>query len=307
MTTRPKWLPHPAIVFVVLAWGFNFIIIKYSLSEWPVQVLMVLRYIAMIPFMWGFAKLAKQTFQVPRELRWRFWWVGFLSTGLYMVLFLEGMQRVGAAQGAICLATAPLWVSLFATLNGEERARWQLYVGGLISYLGVAAVILFGTGAKHWTPEGVMLVLGSAIVWAVSVVLMKPILKDRPAMGVYLGTYAGAALILLPYGGMAVLNFDYSQISWVGWSGLAYLTIVAGAGAFCAYYIAVREVGSSSASRIGFFVPIVAAFTAWAFRGESLNVWQSIGIAVVLLGVWLAQSRKVQPEGLAEQLPDGIG
>lgn len=269
---------------------------------------MVLRYLLMVPFIWALAKATKQTFQVPKGQRWRFWGVGFLSTGLYMVLFLEGMERVGAAQGAVCLATAPLWVSLFATMIGEERARWQLYVGGLISYGGVAAVILFGSGAKHWTPEGVMLVLASAIVWATSVVLMKPLLKDRPAVGVYLGTYAGAALVVIPYGGMAALNFDYSRISWVGWSTLAYLTVIAGAGAFGAYYIAVREVGSAKASMAGYFVPILAAFTAWMFRGESLNLWQTLGIGVVLLGVSLASAKKVSvgPDS-AEHLPDGIG
>lgn len=269
---------------------------------------MVLRYLLMAPLMWGFAKLAKQTFQVPKDQRFKFWGIGLLSSGLYMVLFLEGMERVGAAQGAVCLATVPLWVSLFAVLIGEEKARWQLYVGGLISYAGVASVILFGSGEKHWTLLGVGLVLASAIVWAVSVVLMKPILKDRPAMGVYLGTYAGAALVVVPYGGMAVLNFDYSTVTWVGWSALAYLTVVAGAGAFGAYYIAVREVGSAKASMAGYFVPILAAFTAWMFLGETLNIWQVMGIGVVLLGVWLASAKRPQAQQeAANQLPDGIG
>ena len=288
MSRWPKWLPHPALVFVVIAWGFNFVILKYTFTEVPVNIVMLLRYVFMGFVLWAYAATMKATYKPAKNEIWRFLIAGFMSTGLYMVLFLEGMNRVGAAQGAVCLATAPIWVSVFAVLIKQEKGRWQLFFGGAMAYAGVAAVILMGSGARHWTPEGLMFMLASALVWATSVVMMKPLLKDRPAVGVYLATYPGAALILVPYAIKEAVLYDYSQIGWVGWSGIAYLTFVAGFAAFTLYYVGVREVGAPKASMIAYFVPIVAALAAWAIQGVDLNFLQVVGIVVVLLGVWFA-------------------
>ncbi|MFM9872930.1 MAG: DMT family transporter [Fimbriimonadaceae bacterium] len=307
MSRWPAQLPHPALVFVVFAWGFNFAILKLTYEEMPVEVVMLLRYLGMGIVLWLYAKSMKLTYKPTQSEVSKFLFAGFMSTGLYMVLFLEGMSKVGAAQGAVCLATAPIWVSIFSVISGHDRGRWQLFVGGCLAYFGVAAVILMGRGERHWTPLGLTLMLLSALVWAISVVMMKPLLKDRPAVGVYVATYPGAALILVPYGIRKVLEFDYSKVSWVGWSGLSYLIFIAGFGAFTAYYVGVREVGASKTSMIAYFVPVVAAFAAWGLRGESLNLPQGIGIMVVLLGVWLASALPTRKIVQAVAGPDRIG
>jgi drug/metabolite transporter (DMT)-like permease len=315
MSRWPSRLPHPALIFVVFAWGLNFVALKYTLNEWPVHIVMLLRYFLMGMVMGGYAWALKLTYK-PEKKEWpRFLFTGFLSSGLYMVLFLEGMDRVGAAQGAVCLATSPIWVSILAVLIGQEKGRWQLFVGGLLAYSGVAAVILMGSGERHWTPEGLVYVLSSAFVWSISVVMMKPLLKDRPAVGVFTATFPGAVLILLPYTLYKIfeneakhgVSFHFSQISWVGWCGLAYLTLIAGFGAFTAYYVGVREVGAPKTSMIAYFVPVVAAISAWIIRGEALNILQMVGIIVLLLGVWLASNKSQTSMSPAIEIADKIG
>lgn len=306
MSRWPERLPHPALVFVVLAWGMNFVVIKFALGDMPVKVLMLLRYLLIAPVLAGYAVAAKQAYW-PKGKEWfKFLIAGFMSTGLYMVLFLEGMDRIGAAQGAVCLATAPIWVSLFSVLTGHEEGRWQLFVGGLTAYSGVALVILMGTGERHWTPLGLALTLASAMVWAVSVVMMKPLLQGRPAVGVYVSTYPGAALVLLPYGLAPTLGFDYSHVTWIGWASLAYLVLVAGFAAFTAYYVGVREVGASKTAMIAYFVPVVAAISAWLLQGAALNAYQVLGIAVVLGGVALANRKPTLVNPLAAATADEI-
>lgn len=307
----PRWperLPHPALVFVVFAWGGNFVVIKYSLVDLPVNVVMLLRYVFMGLALLGYAVAMRLTYWPKREEWVPFLFAGFMSTGLYMVFFLEGMARIGAAQGAVCLATAPIWVSIISVLKGRDRGRWELYVGGAVAYLGVATVILMGSGERHWTPLGLALTLGSALIWAISVVMMKPLLQDRPAVGVYLATYPGAALILLPYAIKETLTFDYSRVTWVGWAGLAYLVFVAGAGAFTAYYVGVREAGPARASMTAYFVPVVATFSAWAFQGIPINLPQAVGVAILLAGVALANRKPETMESTRAAVPaDEIG
>ena len=238
--------------------------------------------------MWAYAAVFKLIYKPTRPEWPKFLLAGFMSTGLYMVLFLEGMNRVGAAQGAVCLATAPIWVSILAVIIGQEPKRWQLFVGGSMAYAGVATVILLGSGERHWTITGLLLTLGSALIWSISVVMMKPLLSKGSAVGVYVATYPGAALILFPYAFVQTLQFNYSHVSWIGWSGLAYLTIVAGFAAFTSYYVGVRDVGGPKASMTAYFVPVVAAVSEWVVQGTRLNIFQILGIGIVLFGVWFA-------------------
>ncbi|HRE02021.1 MAG TPA: DMT family transporter, partial [Ilumatobacteraceae bacterium] len=52
------------------------------------------------------------------------WILGFLSMGVYMILFLEGMARTTAAEGAIILATSPVLTALLAVAMKHERFSW---------------------------------------------------------------------------------------------------------------------------------------------------------------------------------------
>lgn len=280
---------HPALVFVVVVWGCNFVAIKYAFEEWPVPAATLFRYLIMWPMMAALAWATGQQVRLAREERGTFWFAGFLGSGVYMVLFLEGMSRVGAAQGAVCLATVPLWVGLFAVLKGQERFRWSLLVGTVVAYVGVATVVLAGSGPRHWTPLGIGLVLASALVWAGSVVLMTPLVAGRPALGVFSATFPGAAVVLVPYGAGSLMAMDFGALTWVGWVAMAYLVFLAGTGAFVAYYTGLRDVGPTGAALSQYFVPIVAAGAAWGLRGEAMNWAQGAGILVAVGGVALAR------------------
>ncbi len=282
-------------MFVVIVWGLNFVAIKYAFQEWDVKAIATLRYLLMLPLMFWMAAVLKQTVKLSKGEHLKHYLAGFMSSGLYMVFFLEGMDRVGAAQGAVCLATAPLWVSLFAVVTKIEKFRWTLVFGGLLSYLGVATVILAGTGERHWTPLGLALVLISAMIWAWSIIMMRPLLIDRPALGVFTATFPGAAIIMVPYGVIPMIQTDFSAITWIGWSALAYLVVLAGAGAFASYYIGIKAVGPQQASMTQYFVPIVAALGAWGLRGEPMNLIQGLGVFGVLLGVWWAKQGALPP------------
>lgn len=291
MSRWPKWLPHPALAFVVIAWGLNFVVIKVALEEISVNTLMVLRYLGMAPVLYLYARFSRQTYW-PAKRDWpKFLLAGGLGSGIYMILFLEGMARIGAAQGAVCLATAPLWVSVFAAILGQEPARWTLFFGGGLAYAGVSGVILLGSGPAHWTPLGLALTLASAVVWAISVVMMKPLLSGRPSVGVFLATYPGAAIALIPYGLGDVLHTNYSAVSAITWWSLIYLVFVAGVAAFTAYYYGVREVGPARTSMTAYFVPIAAALAAWIMLGERFSLGQSISVLLVLVGVGIATQR----------------
>lgn len=298
----PRFLPHPALVFVVLSWGLNFSVIKLAYRDFSAPAVALLRFLGMVPFLLLAVRLTGGSL-VPksRAMRTRLLWGGFLGSGAYMILFLEGMARTGAAQGAITLATAPIWISLFAVLLGQEESRWTLAIGSLLAFLGVAVVVLAGGNGAGGTILGTILVLASAVVWAVSVVVLRPALAETDAISALTIGFPMAGLVLIPYGARAVYETDWAAVTGVGWVSLAYLVIVAGVLAFAAYYRGIAVVGPARTSMTQFFIPPTAAFFAWVVLGQPLNIWQLVGLAIVVLGVIIGSRRPRQNEGPAAE------
>ena len=133
MPRWPKAFPHPALVFVVLAWGLNFSIIKVILDEVQPSVAALTRYLAMLPLLYVMARLMKVPLKYPEGQMWRYLFAGFMANGVYMVFFLEGMRTAGAIQGAIVIATMPIWIALFAILKGQAKFSNHLAIGKSVS------------------------------------------------------------------------------------------------------------------------------------------------------------------------------
>lgn len=305
----PASLPHPALLFVGVAWGMNFVVLKLAYAEFEPATLALLRFLCMLPLLFLVARLMRSEVKVPREQWGRFALGGFLSSGVYMVLFMEGTSRVSPAQGAIMLATAPIWIGLFAILTRQEHFRWPLVWGLLAAYAGVTLVVL-GDGKElggSWL--GITMTLGSAVVWAVSVIIMNPLLTERPAVGVFAKALPAAGLVLVPYGIQSMVSMDYSTVTPTGWFALSYLVLVAGVAAFVVYYIGVQAVGPAQAGMMQYIVPVVTVIGQFVVFGMALTWLQALGVAIVLFGVMMANRarQKEQKAKALAQAEEGIG
>lgn len=299
----PSFLPHPAVLFVGLIWGMNFVVLQLAYREFPPAVLGLIRFVVMVPLMFLAVKVLRQQAQVSRNETFRLWLAGFLSSGVYMILFLEGSSRVSPAQGSIMMSTVPIWVGVLAIISRQEQFRLGVFLGLVVAYVGVAMVVLFGKSDLKGSTLGIVLVLASAVVWAVSVIVLNPVLKDRPAMGVFALSFPFAGLALVPYGIVPVLRMDYSGVTAVGVFSLMYLILIAGITGFVLYYVAVKDVGPSQAAVIQYIVPVVATIGQFFVLHQSIHPLQGVGMAVVLGGVLLAKlaERRPRPADLAPE------
>ena len=291
MRLWPTWMPHPALVFVVVAWGFNFSIIKIVLAELDASVAALVRYCVMLPVLFMACKALSIPLKYPEGQKRRYIFAGFIANGVYMVFFLEGMQTAGAAQGAIVLATSPIWIGLFAILKKQEVFTKHLAFGGLLAFAGAVMVIAAGGGEIEGSTQGALLVLISAVIWAWSVVLMQPLVTSDSPFAVFTLTFPGGLIALLPYGIKATVETDWSALKAHTWWALAYLVLVAGVGSFSAYYKGLADVGPAKTGMVQFFIPPSAAFFAWAVFSKPVGAWQIVGMAVVVAGTLVASGR----------------
>ena len=297
----PKAFPHPALVFVVLAWGLNFSVIKVILAEIQPSVAALVRYLVMLPILLLATRLMKIPLKYPEGQRWRYLFAGFIANGVYMVFFLEGMRTAGATQGAIVIATMPIWIAIFAIMAGQEKVAKHMAVGSLLCFVGVVVVILGNGGQVEGSVGGALLVLVSAVIWGWSVSLMRPLVVQGSPYGVFALTLPGGLAALLPYGAYATWKTDWAAVAPNVWLPMAYLTIVAGAMAFSAYFKGLADVGPARTSMVQYFIAPVAALCAWALFAEPISPVQFVGMAIVVAGSVIASGSLFGPAATSSQ------
>ena len=215
---------------------------------------------------------------------WRYLFAGFIANGVYMVFFLEGMRTAGATQGAIVIATMPIWIAIFAIICRQEKFAKHMAVGSLLAFAGVVIVIVGNGGKVEGDTGGALLVLVSAVLWGWSVVLMRPLVVKGSPYGAFALTFPGGLAALLPYGAYATWKTDWAAVTPTAWLAMAYLTVVAGVLAFSAYFKGLADVGPARTGMVQYFIAPVAALCAWALFAEPISPVQFVGMAIVVAG-----------------------
>ncbi|MGV3618295.1 MAG: DMT family transporter [Fimbriimonas sp.] len=287
------------LTVTALSWGFNFVALKELYKEMSPPAVSLVRYGVMFALLVAICLVRRERLIPEKRDFWQIQGVGFVALGLYMVLFMEGMKGTTPAEGAIVLATAPIFTFLLSCLRGQEKFSGAALTGSLIAFLGVILVILGGSATGHGSLEGNFTILLSAVVWAIGAVMMKPLLSKYSPVAVLTMAMPGALPALIPYGLAATLATDFSSISATGWAMFASVAVLSGVVAFICFYTGLHQIGASAAVLYQYFVPPIAAFFAWVVMGKALGPIQFVGLAVVLGGVAYAGQARARALKLA--------
>ncbi len=308
MRSRLKLLSIP-LVITMLAWGFNFVSVKLVYRELAPEALALSRFLLMWGLLVIWCRVRGESLKPLPGDGWRLLAVGFVTMGLYMVLFLTGIHNTSAGEGAIVLATVPLITPLLAALIGQEVFSATALGGALVAFGGVVCVAL-GAGApgplsapvELWLGDAV--ILASAFVWAFGIVMTRPLLTRYSPAQVLTMSMPGALPILLPFGLRATLDANWSHLSATAWANFTQIVVLSGVVAFIGFNAGLRQVGASAATLYQFFVPALAAFFSYAILGQTLAPLQWVGFAVVLVGVaWGSIARQRANAALLAESP----
>ncbi len=190
---------------------------------------------------------------------------------------------------AILVALQPL---LTATLAGPllgERVTPRQWLGLLLGFVGVTLVITARveggvTNAATLTTTTIALV---GITLGTLYQKRFCPLTDLRTGGVI--QYAVCGLVFFTLAGLT----ETRQITWTGELifALAWLVLVLSVGAVGLLYLLIRHGAASRVASLFYLAPPVTVFTAWLLFDERLGPAALIGLAVVVAGVALVQTR----------------
>lgn len=211
---------------------------------------------------------------------------GVLTIGLANGLLFVGQGYVTSAVGAILFSLVPIIAPLFAALLlSDERVSALGAVGMGVAAIGVGMVV--GVSPSNLLAEsgvGAALVLGGAASAALGTVLTRRCEATISSTAQVAWGLPISAVLL--HGMSLAVGESAATIEWTlaAIVSLAYVTVVAGAVGYIAYFALIEEVGALRSSLIFYASPLVAALGGWWFLGEAITTTTVAGFVTVVAG-----------------------
>jgi drug/metabolite transporter (DMT)-like permease len=281
-----------AIIGVVIVWGTNYTVVKEALATIPPLAFMSLRFavaaLAMGVLLWaveGWKPLPRRTFLKLTAL-------GLVGNTVYQVCFIVGLAHTTAANGGLLTAVTPVLVAALGAMLGVERLTRPLVMGLSLAVAGMVLVVSArgpDLGAATWMGDG--LILAGCACWAVYTVGIRTVGPDVSALRVTAITMLMGAPGVVLAGVPAVMKLDTASVGLNAWAALVYSALVPLVLSYFIWGRTVQRVGSSRAALYNTGIPVVAALTAWAVRGERPTLLQVFGAGLILTGVLLSRRK----------------
>ncbi|MEO9324289.1 DMT family transporter [Nocardioides sp. C4-1] len=299
----PAWLPLAAVSTTLVLWASAFVAIRHLGGDFSAGPLSLGRLLVGAVALGVVTVLMRRGAPLPRPTG-RQWvsiaTIGILWFGVYNVALNEGEQRVDAGTAAMLIQVSPVLIAVLAAVFLDERFTPQLALGLTLAFGGVALIGLSGSPDGDRDLVGVGLCLLAAVVYAVSLVLQKPLVARLPAVMITWLACTIGAVACLPYAGGLVDEVGDAPTSSVAW--LVYLGVFPTAIAFSTYAYALKHMSASSLGVTTYVVPVITIVLSLVFLDEVPPGLAYVGGALALVGVAVAR-RRARPRTVATTLP----
>ena len=272
-------------------WGTNFVVVKYATHIFNPVAFTGLRVGVAAAFLLGVAFVGGGI-TLPRRDVISLLLLGVLGNGLYQLFFVLGVSRTRAGNASLIVGSAPAFIALIARARGMERVKRTTLIGIGLSVIGVALVIVGSANEQtgDTTLFGALLVFLGVICWTLYTIGLQPYAKRINIIQLSAITLVGGAIPLLVTSAPALISTNWSAVGIGGWLAVFYSSVISMGVAYFFWYRGLRVLGPTRTAVYSNLQPIVALLVAWAFLNETPTIFQGIGAATIIAGVFLTRT-----------------
>ncbi len=284
------------LVLTALFWGGTFLAGRVAAGHIGPFSGAFLRYVMASAVLVPLVMAVERDVRVPRGELPRLALLGLFGTVLYNVFFFKGLQTVDAGRASVIIALNPAGIAVGSALFRGERLSAPRVLGVLFSLAGALTVITrgdLGEVLASGVASGDLFILGCVGSW-VAFTLIGTASMERlsPLAVVAWSSLAGTVGLLGPALREGLLHsLAHSPLS--VWLATGYLALFGTVLGFVWYYEGVRILGPTRAGVFINFVPASSVALGVVVLREEATASLLVGLALVTLGVRLANSRDV--------------
>jgi drug/metabolite transporter (DMT)-like permease len=282
---------HLLLLLMVAIWGINIPVSKYTLVDMPPLAFTCLRAVLCQVALVAYQLVRREPIWVRRKDSLRLLVVGLTGSAMYQLFFILGVARTSANKASLILAAVPVMVAIMGTVMGVEKLGARGWIGALACFIGIVIVSIAGgldLRQGGWLGDALMLI--SALGWAISTVVSRPLFETYSSGVVTTGSMMIGAIVFVPLAIPSLLKLDWGAVSWAGWSGILYTAFLASAVANVLYNIGVKRIGGARTTVYNNVTPLFAIASAWILLGERFSFVQALGAIVIFVGLRLTQT-----------------
>ena len=276
------------LLVLALIWGSSFILIKWALESLsPLQV-GAIRILAASLFLSPLAILKLR--KLPLKTNLLLLLIGVVGSFGPAFLFAVAQTELPSSLTGVLNALTPLFVIIMGALFFKKRILPATGLGIVVGFVGTSILILGGSaeGIGAFNAYALLVVLAT-IMYGVNLNIIKYFLSEIDALAItsvsllFVGPLAAGVLFSTDF----VARISESAQALEGLFYVSLLGVVGTAIALILFNYMVKISDPVFASSVTYLIPIVAI--VWGIAdGEQLFPIHIVGIALILVGVWLA-------------------
>ncbi|HET7580725.1 MAG TPA: DMT family transporter [Bacillales bacterium] len=283
----PRALTYGLLFFVMIVWGLNVIAIKIVVEHFPPLLITSLR-IGLAGIVVLMILIFQKNFRAMSKKEWLYTIAGgLLGMVSNQSLLAAGLSNTSASNAALILALVPLTTAVLAMIFLGERLTFFRLIGIVLALIGIAFVILEGSGGLSGISIGAAYVFGAMFSQAFSFIWINKATETLPPRQ--------ATAIMLTMGALIMFLMSlFIHPSGVGkldhgtlgvWMVFVASSIVATAMGQMLYNMAIHQIGAGASSIFMNLTPFFSLLGSVVFLGESITLAQIFGFVFIVAGV----------------------
>jgi len=206
-----------------------------------------------------------------------------------LIFLMLGLESESAGISSIVTFTQPLFVFGLSTFFLKNEITRTKVVGVLLGFAGIGMIYLEKVGRSEGTVLSILFLLLSALTWAITIVYYKIISDAVHPYWISFSQVAISSIIVLPFAVMTGGIKFISELPYI--LSIVYLTVLSTVLAFFMWFYLLKNEEATTVSSSSLMIPVIALITGMFILGETVNLYQIIGVVMVLTGIFFVNRK----------------
>ena len=276
---------YPAGIITGITYGLNPLFGMPLMNNGAsIESILFFRYGIAVLILGSLLLLSKQSFKISWKQAEILLILGLLYTSSSIFLF-EAYKYIPSGLATTLIFLYPVIVALIMVLL-RVIPSWQVWIAIVATFAGVI-IMTQSDSTQEINPTGVWLSLGSALVYALFIVIInrsKTISSISNSLLTFYSLFVGTIIFFsqIAFSNSSIIEGIESKMDWLNLVGLALLPTIVSTATLA---ISTRNIGATKASVLGVFEPITAILVGTLVFGEALTTNIIIGILIAMVAV----------------------
>jgi len=285
--------PVLALIIANVIWGAASPVFKFALTNIPPFILAFIRFFFAGLLFLPFLKISEIR-KITRE-EWGSIFFASLASAVNIMFFFWGVGKTVSINVPIIASSGPLLLFVFSIFFLKEKPEFKVFVGMIVSFLGVLVIVLMPllrkSGNDFGQIEGNLMIVVATIGSIAQPLLLKSVLKRIDAITITFFVFIFSSFIFLLGVPFEFKYWAFNQLNAAGWVGISFGILLS---SWLAYFLYLYGLSKIKAQEIGIFTyidPVIAVLIAIPLLGEYPDFYFLLGCLFIFGGIFVAEKR----------------